>query len=126
MLLPESTCTEPAFNVTPAPCQVPFTCEVLLMDCSTTLEFAVTRTAPLTVTVEPPPIVNIAPFTTDRLVRLWLPVGQVVLLEITTLPVCATRVGPSAEIDATKTQRLRRADFQDFRIMASFTGSRKA
>src|ERR1700729_4189492 len=101
MLLPASTCTEPAFNVTPTPCQVLFTCAALLMDCSTTLEFAVTRIAPLTVTVEPPPTVNVAPFTIDRLVRLYVPVAQVVLVEITTSPVCATRVGTSAETATT-------------------------
>ena len=62
MELPGSTCTDAAFSVTPVPCHVPFTCAALLIDWSTMLELPVTRTDPVTVMVDPPPIVRVAPF----------------------------------------------------------------
>ena len=79
MELPASTCTEPAFTVAPAPCQVPFTCAELLTLCSTRLEFPVTTSAPVTVSVDPPPSVRVAPFAMVKPGNVMLlPAGNVV------------------------------------------------
>jgi hypothetical protein len=78
--------TDPAVNVTPTPCQLPFTWVVLLIDCATIDEFPVIAIAPLTFTVEPPPIVNVAPPCTLKFVTLYVAVGQLVLVVMTTFP----------------------------------------
>ena len=64
MLLPGSTSTDPAFSVTPAPAHLPFTWAELLIDCMTMEELPVTTSAPVTLTVAPPPMVSVAPLRT--------------------------------------------------------------
>jgi hypothetical protein len=68
--LPASTCTDPAWRLTPAPCQVPLTCAVVFVACKTIEEFPLTVIPFATVTDEPPPMVNAAPLCTVRLVTL--------------------------------------------------------
>jgi hypothetical protein len=69
-VLPASTWAELALKVTPTPCHAPFTLAVLLMDCATMAEFPVTVIAPETFTVDPPPMVSVAPFCTVKLATL--------------------------------------------------------
>src|ERR1039458_9193945 len=78
MLLPASTWIDAALIVTPAPCQLPFTCDVVFAPCRTIFELPVTVIAPVTLRVDPPPTLKFpAPETVIALAVRLVPLPNV-------------------------------------------------